>query len=432
MPQGTRDAMRRILKFGTIALKILAPIVTVALSVMAAQWLIATKPPPPKQEETEVLPAVYVARAQRGPVCFPVRSQGTVIPRTESTLIAQVAGRIVSVADSFDESRFFRRSDILVQIDSRDYDVRIRRLEASIQAAKAQKAEAEQQLDRQLKLRERDAATQSALDQAQAAFDVANAHLAELDAQLDEAQNAKEDTGVVAPFDGCIREKNVDVGQYVTPGTPLATCFATDAVEIRLPIDDDELAFLDLALGASFVPEEGPKVILEADFGGQQRRWYGSIVRTEAIVDRRSRMAYLVARVSSPYDATQDSGGHPLAVGMFVEAAIRSCEVQDAIVLPQVCLESGGRVFTIDPTGRLDDVKVQVIRREGEWAVVRGNLTADQRVCATHLERAVRGMRVEIQEDITREVPRGEDGRVLDLCGDSDGWLPDPRVAEAE
>lgn len=424
--------MRRILKFGTIAAKIIAPIVTVALSWFVAQWLIATKPPAPEQEETEVLPAVYVARAQRGSVCFPVRSQGTVIPRTESTLIAQVAGRIVSVAETFDESRFFRRSDILVQIDTRDYDVRIRRLEASIKAATAQKAEAEQQLDRQLKLRERDAATQSALDQAQAAFDVAVAHLAELDAQLDEARNAKEDTGVVAPFDGCIREKNVDVGQYVTPGTPLATCFATDAVEIRLPIDDDELAFLDLALGASFSPEEGPKVILEADFGGQQRRWYGRIVRTEAIVDRRSRMAYLVASVSSPYDATQDSGGHPLAVGMFVEAAIRSCEVQDAIVLPQVCLESGGRVFTIDSSDRLDEKTVQVIRREGEWAVVRGGLTNDQRVCATHLERAVDGTRVKIQEDITREIPRGEDGRVLDLCSDLDGWSTDPSVAEAE
>ena len=152
-------------------------------------------------------------------------------------------------------------------------------------------------------------------------------------------------------------------------------------------------------------------------------------------------MAYLVASVSSPYDATQDSGGHPLAVGMFVEAAIRSCEVQDAIVLPQVCLESGGRVFTIDSSDRLDEKTVQVIRREGEWAVVRGDLTNDQRVCATHLEpsasgmhleRSVSGMRVKVLKDITREIPRGDDGRVLDLCGDLDGWSTDARMAEAE
>jgi len=399
---------------------------------LAAQWLIATKPPPPKQEETEVLPAVYVARAQRGPVCFPVRSQGTVMPRTESTLIARVAGPITWVADSFDESGFFKKNDVLVEIDPRDYDVRIRRLDASKEAAQVERDEAQQRLNRQLKLRERDVATQAELDQAQAAFDVATARIAELNAQLDEAGYARKDTRVVAPFDGCIREKNVDVGQYVTPGAPLATCFATDAVEIRLPIDDDELAFLDLALGASFAPEECPKVVLEADFSGQQRRWYGSIVRIEAIVDRRSRMAYLVASVSSPYDATQDSGGHPLAVGMFVEAAIRSCAVKDAIVLPQVCLESGGRVFTLDSSDRLKEVKVEVIRREGEWAVVRGDLTDNQRVCATHLERSVSGTRVEVLKDITHAIPRNDDGRVLDLCGDLDGWVPEPWVAEAE
>ncbi|MBC8871379.1 MAG: efflux RND transporter periplasmic adaptor subunit [Planctomycetes bacterium] len=424
--------MRRILRFGTIALKILAPIVTVVLSVFAAQWLIATKPAPPQQDETEVLPAVHVACAQTGPVCFPVRSQGTVMPRTESTLIAQVAGRILKVADSFDESGFFKKNDVLVEIDPRDYDVRIRRLDASKEAAQVERDEAQQRLNRQLKLRERDVATQAELDQAQAAFDVATARIAELNAQLDEARYARDDTSVVAPFDGCIREKNADVGQYVTTGTPLATCFATDAVEVRLPINDDELAFLDLPLGTSFAPGEGAPVILRADFGGQRRRWQGSIVRSEAIVDRKSRMAYLVASVPSPYDAARQSGGHPLAVGMFVEATIRSSEVPDAIVLPAACVESGGRIFTIDSSDRLRAKEIQVLRRVGEWAVVRGDLTNDQRVCATHLERAVDGMRVQVLDGVARKIPRSGDGSILDLCGEFDEKSPTHRMTEAE
>jgi len=425
--------MRRVFESDMVALKILAPIVTVMVGVIVALWLIATKPPPPQQQETEILPAVHVARAQAGPVRFPVRSQGTAMPRTESTLIAQVAGRILSVADSFDESGFFNKGDVLVEIDPRDYDVRIRRLEASKEAVQVERDEAEQRRDRQLKLHERGAGTQAELDQAQAAFDVATARIAELDAQLDEARNAKKDTRVVAPFDGCIREKHVDVGQYVTTGTPLAICFATDAVEVRLPIDDDELAFLDLPpLGTAFASGGGPGVILNADFGGQRRRWQGSIVRSEAIVDRKSRMAYLVASVSSPYDAKQHSGGQPLAVGMFVEATIRSREVQDAIVLPMVCVESGGRIFAIDSDDRLKEKNVQVLRREGDWAVVRGDLTQDQRVCATRLERAVSGTRVKVLKDITREIPRGDGGLVLDLCGNLDGRSLDPRMAEAE
>jgi len=421
--------MSRYLRFGTIALKVLAPIVTVALGVVVARWLVATKPAPPQQEKKVLLPAVLAARAQKGPVCFPVRSQGTVMPRTESTLIAQVPGRIISVADSFDESRFFRKGELLVQIDPRDYQIRIRRLEASIRAARAESAEAKLRLDRHLKLRERDAATQSELDQSQATLEVTTARVAELEAQLDEARNAEADTAVLAPFDGCIREKHVDVGQYVTTGTSLATCFATDTVEVRLPIDDGELAFLDLNLGSSFAPGDGPPVILEADFGGESRRWQGSIVRSEALVDRKSRMAYLVASVPSPYE---DSGDQPLAVGMFVHAIIRSCAVEDAIVLPESCVENGGRIFTIDASDRLEAREVRVLRREGEWAVVRGDLTKDQRVCATHLERAVDGMQVQIVEDVTREIACGDGGGVLDLCGELGKRPLDPRMAEAE
>lgn len=421
--------MSRYLRFGTIALKIVVPIVTLAVGVAAAQWLVATKPAPPKQEKKVILPAVLAAQAQKGCVCFPVRSQGTVMPRTESTLIAQVPGRIISVADSFDESRFFRKGELLVQIDPRDYQIRIRRLEASIRAAQAESAEAKLRLDRFLKLRKRDAATQAELDQSQATLEVTAARVAELEAQLDEARNAEADTAVLAPFDGCIREKHVDVGQYVTTGTPLAVCFATDTVEVRLPIDDDDLAFLDLNLGSSFAPGDGPPVILEADFGGKRRRWQGSIVRSEALVDRKSRMVYLVASVPSPYE---DNGKQPLAVGMFVEATIRSCAVEDAIVLPEACVESGGRIFAIDASDGLAAKEVQVLRREGEWAVVRGDLAEGQRVCATHLERAVDGMQVQIVEDVTREIARRDGSDVMDLCSELDDRPLNPRMADAE
>ncbi len=424
--------MSRHLKFGIIAIKILAPILTVALAAMVAWRLYKTKPAPPQQAKEVILPAVLSARAQAGSVCFPVRSQGTVMPRTESTLIAQVPGRIISVADSFDESRFFRKGDLLVQIDPRDYQIRIRRLDASIRAAQAESQEAKLRLDRHLKLRERDVATQSELDQSQATLKVTTARVAELEAQLDEARNAETDTAVVAPFDGCVREKHVDVGQYVTTGAALAMCFATDTVEIRLPVDDDEFAFLDLPLGSSFAPGDGPPVILEAEFGGERRRWQGRIVRSEALVDRKSRMAYLVASVASPYKSTDESGGQPLAVGMFVQATIRSCAVEDAIVLPESCVESGGRVFTIDSSDRLKAKEVRVLRRVGEWAVVRGDIADDERVCATHLERAIDGMQVQIVEDVTREVPCGDGGDVLDLCGELGASSRDPRIAEAE
>jgi hypothetical protein len=117
---------------------------------------------------------------------------------------------------------------------------------------------------------------------------------------------------------------------------------------------------------------------------------------------------------------------------MFVEATVRSCAVKDAIVLPESCVESGGRIFTIDESDRLKSKEVQVLRREGEWAVVRGDLTERQRVCATHLERAVDGMQVQIVEDVTREIACGDGGGILDLCGELGKRPLDPRMADAE
>lgn len=403
--------MRDWWRFVRIVLKVILPIVTVAASILAARWLVATKPAPAGRSVDRDVPPVAVVTVEQRDVCFPIHSQGTVQPRLESTLAARVAGRIVSVAECFDESGFFRRGEVLAEIERRDYEVRIRRMEAGLRAARAETLDAKHQLDRVVQLRDRNAAAPAELDRAQSLFDMSTARAEELEAQLEEARNALKDTTVAAPFDGCVREKHADVGQYVTPGTPLATCFATDAVEVRLPVGDHELAFLDLALGETHDPGAGPDVVLEAEFAGSLRRWKGSIVRSEAIVDSRSRMVYLVAHVPKPYERTDHSGGHPLAVGMFVAATIRCNPVVDAIVLPASCVAHDGKLFVVDPGGALRPREVEVLRREGTWVVVQGDLSEGESVCATPMDHAVPGLQVEVIESSTpRPGVAGQDG----------------------
>ena len=407
-------------KFVTVGLKVVMPLITLTAGVAIAQWLIATKPPPPQQTVKRIVPVVSAARVEKRSVCFPIRSQGTVLPRTESTLVARVSGRIVRVADTFDESGFFRKGDVLVEIDKRDYEVRIRRLEASLAAHRAQLAEAKKYLDRLAQLRGGSAVTEVEVDRSKAAYDVAESRQKELEAQLEEARNAESDTEIVAPFDGCIREKHADLGQFVTTGTPLATCFATDAVEVRLPVDGLEFAFLDLPLGETLDAGRGPDVVLETQFGGETCRWEGRIARSEAFVDARSRMVYLVAQVPRPYEKKSRNSGQPLAVGMFVQATIRSSPADDAVVLPEQCVDNQGSLFVIDAEGKLQPRDVQVLRRESGWVVVRGDLIDGQDVCATLPEHAVPGMEVQIVEHITPETSPGQRQRgaagVVDLC----------------
>jgi RND family efflux transporter MFP subunit len=409
-------------KAAPVGLKVLLPVVALATSLAAAKWMIDTKPKPPQADVQQTVPAVTAVEVQRRSVCFPIRSQGTVQPRRESTLAARVSGQVEWVADCFDESGFFRQGQVLVRIDRRDHLIRVQRLEAALRSAVAHQTESEQDLSRLLPLMNRGATTKAAVDQAKARAEMATAAVDEINAQLAEARYAEADTEIKAPFDGCIQEKCVEVGQFVTVGTKLASCFATDAVEVRLPISDDEFAFLGLPLGQSFPSGRGPAVELTADFAGQRLKWYGTIVRSEAIVDSRSRMVFLVAQVKDPYADIQSGHGQPLAVGMFVEGAVRCCPICDAIVLPESCIDSRGELLAIDEESRLEFVKAEVLRRGRGWVVVRAELADGSEVCSTRLEGVVPGMAVQIVGDaagMTAEMTRGG---VMDLSAGTVVW----------
>ncbi len=409
--------MRNRRKVIEVTLKATLPLLTLGVALAAAMWLYATKPETSHQEASEAAPAVTAVRLERRTICFPIRSQGTVQPRRETTLTARVAGQVEWVAECFNESGRFGKGDVLARIDRRDYAVRIRRLEASLRSAKAHLLDAQQDLKRQQSLTESQATTQAALQQAEANTEMAAAAIEELEAQIVEAQNAESDTQIVAPFEGCIQETTVEVGQFVTIGTKLASCFATDAVEVRLPVTDDEFAFIGLTLGASLPSGSGPAVELAAEFAGRPCRWAGNIVRSEAIVDSRSRMVYLVAQVQDPYSSTQGNGGQPLAVGMFVEAMIRCPPMVDAIVLPESCVTNTGEIFIVNSDGRLELVPIRILRREQDWIVALGDADEGATVCETRLDDAVPGMAVELVGDIKPVLAADSNaGEVIDLA----------------
>ena len=81
----------------------------------------------------------------------------------------------------------------------------------------------------------------------------------------------------------------------------MAKLYAIDAAEVRLPIKDDELAFLNISLRDGSAWQKRPSVSLSAEFAGAVHRWSGEIVRTEGELDPKTRMIQLVASVADPY-----------------------------------------------------------------------------------------------------------------------------------
>lgn len=232
--------------------KFALPVIFIVVSSLVAMAMFAARPEAERSPVEAPTLLVQVATVEQQPVTHVIQSQGTVAPRTQTTLIAEAQGQIVEVSRNFVNGGFFRKGDVLVRIDPRIYQSIVKR-------ARAQVARAETQLETESaragyaqsdweRLRQfdptRGEATPLALRKPQLREALAEVQSAEAD--LDKALGDLDRTTIRAPYDGLVREKVADVGQYVNTGSQLAVTFAVDIAEVRLPVTQGDLRYLDI------------------------------------------------------------------------------------------------------------------------------------------------------------------------------------------
>lgn len=382
--------------------KIIVPIIVLALCGAITYGLVTSKPEVETKETPVFAPLVRALVVEPRTMTFTVEAQGTVVPRTESSLVARVAGQVEAVAPDFEVGGFFRRGEVLVRLDARDFELAVE--QAAAQVAQAEVVLAQQEAEAEVAKEEWEelgVGEPSALTLRQPQVAQAKAALAAARAQLAKAELDLERTRIRAPFEGRVRQKSADLGQFLAPGTPVARIHGTDYAEIRLPVPDDALRFLDLDYGSQSAGSrtvEGPRVTLTTELAGELQSWQGRVVRSEGELDPRSRMLPLVARVEDPYGrrSTAEEGKPPLMVGLFVEATIEGMTRDRIFVVPRSALRPGDEVLVIDGEDRLRFRPVEVLRREGESLILSGGLEAGERVCVSPLDVAVDGMKVRV------------------------------------
>jgi len=367
------------------------PLAVLGFALAGAALLLATGEPVASRPTERILRAVRVVPVQVRDVELGVTSQGTVAPRTESDLIPEVSGRVVWTSPALVSGGYFESGEALLRIDRADYLANVEQARAALERARGEQAHAQEGLERQQGLAERGVASDAALDEARRAQRVTGAGQREARIVLEQAQRDLERTEITAPFRGRVRDERVDVGQFLNRGASFATVYATDAVEVRLPIADAQLAYLDLPIwGRAASPEEDmPEVTLEARFAGRDHAWRGRIVRTEGEIDSRSRFVHVVARVRNEglYEQT------PLPVGLFVQARIAGRRESHVAVVPRSAVYDG-QVLVVDDEDRLRFRQVDVLRIEGDEAFTSGGLQDGERVCVSVVPAPVDGMRV--------------------------------------
>jgi len=395
--------------------KILLPLGILAAGGLGVALIWLTQPVVESTRPDVPAPLVRVRRVEPRPVDFVVRAHGTVAPRTESDLIPQVSGPVVWVSPALASGGFFEDGEPLIRIDRADYEVALESARAAVARGESEYERAHKELERQQRLAKQSVASAARFDDAVNAERIAAAVLREARAKLERAERDLERTEIRAPYAGRVREENVDVGQFVTRGTPIGRIYAVDYAEVRLPVPDAELGFMDLPLlYRDETPEDGgPSVLLRARFAGGEHTWTGRIVRTEGEIDARSRMVNIVARVEDPYGRGGNSDREdsdeaiavtkrerpPLAVGLFVEAEIRGRRVESAVILPRSALRDGNRVLVVDAAGRLHFRDVEVLRKQREEVVIGDGLAAGEDVVVSPLPAVVNGMEVNVARD---------------------------------
>lgn len=549
-------------------LKIFLSLVVLGGAGFGGKLIIDSAKAPERQHPPAVKLTVDAVRLKRQEYRVVLHTRGTVRPRTESTLIPEVSGRVTRVSPDFREGGFFEEGDILLEIDPRDYEAaravaqatlvkakvalkeeqiraksketevtvaksalakaqfaleeeKIRALNRKTEVAVAKSALAKAQLARalartgkesrgaaltiakadlakaRLVLEEEKARCKQALenwkklgdgdppgdlvirkpqlDSAQAAVAAAEAHIKqrELDLslvgpELDAAQAAVgaaeaqlqqrewdlalvepqiktaetevdaaraklqqrewdlalvppqleaaeatiaaaeaelarrgldlERTKLEAPYAGRVLSRNVDLGQFVSPGAVLARIYAVDYAEVRLPLSGRQLEFVDLPhlYRGESVDERsaGPKVGLRASVGRQEHRWEGQIVRTEGAVDIESRQLFVTAQVDDPYGKAEPERP-PLRVGLFVEAEIEGHLLKDVFVIPRSALREGDEVLIVNQANELLRREIEVVWGDTDRVVVREGVKDGEVLCLTAVTFATERLNVE-------------------------------------
>ncbi|MGE9296790.1 MAG: efflux RND transporter periplasmic adaptor subunit [Puniceicoccales bacterium] len=385
-------------KRGISPWQIILPFIVLGLGFAAMAYIINTKPEPKSTEPPKRVALVEVLAVEPQNIRLSVQSQGTVRPRVETRLTAEVAGRVEEISPNFRPGGFIKKGEMLVRIDPTDY-------EAAVATAQANLAQAKFNLEQEKALSEQAAADWKDLGRGDPSdlalrkpqMEQANSAIQSAEAALLRAQRDLERTEMRAPYDGRVTEQSVDVGQFVGGNAALGVIYGTDVAEVFLPLDATELSRLELPTDIDERSVHGPKVKLTATFGAKQFHWEGYIARMGAAFDTRSRLLDAVVAVDDPLARDPAQPDRPaLKPGLFVTANIEGRKADGAYVIPRRALREGDTVLVAKPDNKLSRREVTVVQADTERAIISQGLEPGDRVITSPMEYVVEGMNLKI------------------------------------
>ena len=417
MNKNQTKAARKAKKMKSGKLQLFLALVIVIFGVLVMVVLLKFRKPPRRVEKARPAALVEVTQLNVRDIQMVVSGYGTVSPKVQVEIVPQVSGSVVSVNPQFKAGGFISASQVLLEIDRRDYELAVQQAQAIVAEAVVkldlEKAEAEVAREEWQQLHP-DTEPASPLVLRQPQIRQAQAKLESAKAQLAGAKLSLERTKLSLPIDVRIISEKIDLGQYVMAGQSLGTAYGIEAVEIELPLDDGELAWFDVPDGQDS-SSKTVKAEVKADFAGAEQHWSGYVKRTTAQVDKTSRLISVVIEVADPFDTS--GGRSALLPGMFVEVLIKGDVLENAVSVPRTAIRSSNEVWVVN-NGRLHIQALEIVRTDKDFAYVISGLQDGTMIVLSSLDMATEGMKVRTQIKTETEPNRlNQDTNQPDLAG---------------
>jgi HlyD family secretion protein len=308
---------------------------------------------------------------------------GTVRSRFRSRLGAERSGRVVRIPSR--EGTVVASGDLLVLLDTstaqrklelskRDLDV----AEASAEAAKAVLAYQETEYERTIDLSGRGVVSQETMDQVKSRYDgarademAAQARLASARANVHLAQNDLDHMRVLAPFDGVIAARLVEVGESVIPGQPVIEIVDPDSLYVSAGIDEIDIGR---------VRERLPARVTLDPYRGEV--WMGEVSRVYPVVDdqqEQNRVLQVEVEIQRDPSKPRPRPGTSADVTIIVDKR------HDVLRVPTIAVLEGRRVL-VAQDGEAVERQVTIGLRNWDWTEVQGGLQEGEQVI-TSLDR---------------------------------------------
>ena len=362
-------------------------VILLFVSITISYLMSTSKTEPEKNISSAKPPIVSALYLKKEDVQISVVSQGMVSPLTETALSAEISGEIIEISPKFVAGGIFKKGETLIKIDPKIYEV-------AYKQAKALKDQRQNEYEDAEKIRKQGFLSESEYLSSVTALAAAEAELVKARRNLDK-------TKIVLPYDGMVRVKSADLGQYVNIGKQLGVVFATEIAEVRLPLSDKDVLFAGLPSSHQTSLSDGvtgPEVEFTDDQSNSTNKRYGYIARSEGVIDEKTRMTYAVARLGDPYNLKGKDGITALPIGSFVSAKIYPTKEYEFIKIPRSAIINNRQVILINDSNQIYFQNIELIRTDKDFGYIAEGIEDGQRISITSIEDGINGMKVRVDQ----------------------------------